>query len=128
MSFAHVMIKVVPEKFDSVVATYGKIFTLLGAVEVLNVPVLVGWGQPGNPAFLVKKEEDASNLSGSVHLAFKAASRKEVDDAYALAISLGLKSNGAPGVRAAISPSYYAAFFIDEVGNNVEFLNTDSEA
>lgn len=127
MSFAHVMFKVTPDKFDAVVATYSKLLPLVGAVEVINLPFMVGWGQAGSPFFLIKKETETSNLSGSVHFALKANTRKEVDEGHALAVSLGLKTNGAPGVRAEISPNYYAAFFIDEVGNNVEFLCTEAE-
>jgi len=54
------------------------------------------------------------------HVAFSAANRKAVDQFHAEGLKAGGKDNGAPGLRADYSPTYYAAFLIDPDGNNVE--------
>ena len=54
------------------------------------------------------------------HLAWRAATRAQVDAFYAAAIAAGGKDNGAPGLRPDYHPHYYGAFVIDPEGNNVE--------
>ena len=39
------------------------------------------------------------------------------------ALKVGAKSNGPPGSRTQYSPTYYAAFVPDPVGNNIEFVH-----
>jgi hypothetical protein len=43
-----------------------------------------------------------------------------VDAIHSSALANGAKDNGAPGIRAGIHPKYYATFFHDPVGNNIE--------
>jgi catechol 2,3-dioxygenase-like lactoylglutathione lyase family enzyme len=57
---------------------------------------------------------------GHVHLAFRAESRKAVDDFYAAAMAGGAKDNGKPGIRKEYSENYYAAFILDADGHNIE--------
>ncbi len=57
--------------------------------------------------------------TGRVHLAFQAADRAMVDACYKAALAAGGKDNGAPGERP-YHPGYYAAFFLDPDGNNIE--------
>lgn len=59
-------------------------------------------------------------LRGETHVAFKAASRSEVESFHAVALSMGGRDNGEPGVRAHYHPDYYGAFVLDPDGNNVE--------
>lgn len=61
-----------------------------------------------------------SAAEGSIHLAFVAGSRAEVDAFYAAALAAGGHDNGEPGVRSKYHENYYAAFVIDPAGNNVE--------
>jgi predicted lactoylglutathione lyase len=55
-----------------------------------------------------------------VHLALTAPSRAAVDRFHAGGLKAGGRDNGAPGLRADYSPTYYAAFLLDPAGNNVE--------
>lgn len=57
---------------------------------------------------------------GPAHFAFKAASRKQVDEFYASALQAGAKDNGPPGLRTLYHANYYGAFVIDLDGNNIE--------
>jgi len=46
----------------------------------------------------------------------------QVDACHKAAIALGAKCNGAPGFRQQYHPAYYAAFFYDPLGNNIEIV------
>ncbi len=54
------------------------------------------------------------------HLAWRAATRAQVDAFHQAAMSAGGKDNGAPGLRPDYHPNYYGAFVIDLEGNNIE--------
>ena len=55
-----------------------------------------------------------------LHIAFIAATRKEVDVFYRAALAAGGKDNGAPGLRPDYHANYYAAFVIGPDGHNIE--------
>lgn len=57
--------------------------------------------------------------TGRHHLAFQAKDRAMVEAVYKAALASGGKDNGAPGERP-YHPGYYAAFFLDPAGNNIE--------
>jgi len=78
-----------------------------------------GLGPRDAPALwlhLVRK----GNPGSAAHVAFRATSRAAVDAFHAAGLKAGGRDNGAPGLRADYSPTYYAAFLIDPDGNNVE--------
>lgn len=54
------------------------------------------------------------------HIAFRVNSEEEVKNFYNKAIELGASDNGGPGIREKYAPNYYAAFFHDFDGNNIE--------
>jgi catechol 2,3-dioxygenase-like lactoylglutathione lyase family enzyme len=56
----------------------------------------------------------------AMHVAFKAASRGDVDLFFEAAILAGGKPNGQPGLRPHYHRDYYAAFVLDPDGHNVE--------
>jgi catechol 2,3-dioxygenase-like lactoylglutathione lyase family enzyme len=57
-----------------------------------------------------------------LHIAFRAKDRKAVAKFHAAALAAGGTDNGAPGVRADYSPTYFAAFILDPDGNNLELV------
>jgi catechol 2,3-dioxygenase-like lactoylglutathione lyase family enzyme len=59
----------------------------------------------------------------SVHVAFAADRREQVDAFYAAAIEAGGRDNGAPGVRPEYSEGYYGAFVLDPDGHNIEAVH-----
>ncbi|HWE15005.1 MAG TPA: VOC family protein [Solirubrobacteraceae bacterium] len=61
--------------------------------------------------------------SGSVHVAFAADRREQVDAFYAAAIAAGGRDNGAPGLRPEYSEGYYGAFVLDPDGHNIEAVH-----
>ncbi|CAG9179901.1 VOC family protein [Cupriavidus respiraculi] len=55
-----------------------------------------------------------------IHLAFRAASAREVDAFHRAALAAGGKDNGAPGLRPVYHANYYGAFVLDPDGYNIE--------
>ena len=66
-------------------------------------------------------------LRGETHVAFTAASRAEVQAFYSVALSMGGRDNGPPGIRAHYHPDYYGAFVLDPDGNNIEAVCHEPE-
>ena len=81
-----------------------------------------GFGPPGAPALWLYESKDAH---GGTHVAIKAKDRKAVAAFQAAALKAGGTDNGAPGLRADYSPTYYAGFVHDPDGNNVEAVCMD---
>ena len=81
-----------------------------------------GFGPPDAPALWLY---EAKKAAGGMHIAFKAKDRKAVAAFHAAALKAGGKDNGAPGLRADYSPTYYAGFVCDPDGNNVEAVCMD---
>ena len=61
------------------------------------------------------------------HLAFEAKSKQEVEAFHKAAIEAGAVDNGGPGYREAYWSGYYAAFFLDPDGHNIEAAFWDYE-
>ena len=80
-----------------------------------------GFGPPGRPHFWVGACGNGA-ASGSVHIAFAAQTRAQVDAFHAAALAAGARDNGAPGLRPHYHPHYYGAFAIDPDGHNIEAL------
>ena len=76
-----------------------------------------GFGPKGAPALWLY---EGGGKSAGTHVAFAAKDRGAVDRFHSAGVKAGGKDNGAPGLRADYSPTYYAAFLVDPDGNNVE--------
>lgn len=59
----------------------------------------------------------------SVHVAFAADRREQVDAFYEAAIAAGGRDNGPPGLRPEYSEDYYGAFVLDPDGHNIEAVH-----
>ena len=57
---------------------------------------------------------------GELHIAFTAKSRSEVHAFYSIALSVGGRDNGKPGLRPHYHANYYGAFVHDPDGHNIE--------
>ncbi|WP_266156870.1 VOC family protein [Dyella silvatica] len=76
-----------------------------------------GFGCAGKPSLWIS--ETSTPIHG-VHVALTAKDRASVDAFYAAALHHGGRDNGAPGLRPHYHPHYYAAFVLDQDGNNIE--------
>ena len=80
----------------------------------------IGYGPPGAGDKLAIKQVDGRvpDIPG-FHLAFSAARRADVVAFHAAALAAGGRDNGAPGLRPAYGPHYFAAFVIDPDGHRL---------
>jgi catechol 2,3-dioxygenase-like lactoylglutathione lyase family enzyme len=82
-----------------------------------------GW-QPeagGRPLFIITAPQDGAPArpGNGTMVAFETADRATVDAVHALALSLGGRCEGPPGLRPAYHADYYGAYFRDLSGNKV---------
>jgi catechol 2,3-dioxygenase-like lactoylglutathione lyase family enzyme len=76
-----------------------------------------GYGDERGPTFWIT---DGKLTLGDAHMAFVAHSRSEVESFFTVALSMGGRDNGPPGLRRHYHPDYYAAFVLDPDGHNIE--------
>ena len=95
----------------------------LGYKVITEVPteftggsIVLGYGVPPKADFWIQEEKPTHRT----HIAFRAESRKQVDDFFKAAIAAGGKDNGKPGIRPHYHENYYAAFVLDPDGHNIE--------
>jgi catechol 2,3-dioxygenase-like lactoylglutathione lyase family enzyme len=98
---------------------YDAVFAVFRYGRTYADPDLVGYGSPDHSFLWLHRSETAQSAT---HVAFAASNRSAVDAFHSAGLSAGGRDNGAPGLRVAYGPSYYAAFLIDPSGNNVEVV------
>jgi len=76
-----------------------------------------GYGH-GKKAFFWIGQRDT--VRTGTHIAFAAENRAAVDAFHAVALSVGGRDNGAPGLRPHYHADYYGAFILDPDGHNIE--------
>ena len=103
-------------------AFYDAALAALGYIRVWEDSSAVGYGlAQGQDLFAVKlRAGDAVAPGAGFHLAFAAPSREAVARFHAEALAHGGLDNGAPGLRPAYGPNYFAAFVIDPDGFRIE--------
>ena len=114
--FDHVVIGV--SDYAASKAFFLKALEPLGVSVVLEGPLGVELSSDGKSSLCIRRVEESR--PAPLHLAFTAASRRQVDEFHRCALEAGGKDNGAPGVRAQYHAHYYAAFVIGPDGHNVE--------
>ncbi|RMQ50410.1 Glyoxalase/bleomycin resistance protein/dioxygenase [Pseudomonas cichorii] len=92
-------------------------YSLPNTVDKLNGPGTVHVGKPfdGKPA----------TAGNGMMPAFRAESRAQVDTLYAAGLAHGGEDEGAPGTRAAYTPSFYVAYLRDPAGNKIAVFFND---
>lgn len=121
--FSHVFVGV--KDFPRALAFYRKVLPVLGIEERFCNPARpwAGWQSvPGpRPLFLIGAPYDgmAHDAGNGQMTAFLAPNRTAVDEAHAIAIANGGRSEGAPGLRPDYHAHYYGAYFRDPEGNKL---------
>lgn len=110
---------------------YEKALAPLGYSVLMEVPpqvtggvMVLGMGIAPKPDFWL---HEGTPQVPRVHIAFRAANRKQVDEFYAAAIAAGGKDNGPPGPRPHYHANYYGAFVLCPDGHNIEAVCHDPE-
>jgi len=103
---------------------YSKALSAIGYSLLAEFPASVtgstdvaGFGESPKPDFWVSK---GTPNNPPVHVAFRVATRAQVDAFFKTAIAAGGRDNGKPGVRPHYHPNYYGAFVLDPDGHNIE--------
>jgi lactoylglutathione lyase len=121
--FSHVFIGV--SDFDRALAFYRPLMACLGLPERFcdRTRPWAGWQTPGTvrPLFLIGTPFDGQpHARGNGQMvAFTAATRELVDQAYRLAVQAGATPEGPPGLRPEYHADYYGAYFRDLDGNKL---------
>ena len=91
-------------------------------VEFGGQLVGVGYGEDRQPTFWIQLPINGqpASMGNGVHIAFRAASRAQVDAFFLAALDQGGVEDGRPGLRTEYHPDYYGAFVRDPDGNKIE--------
>jgi catechol 2,3-dioxygenase-like lactoylglutathione lyase family enzyme len=106
-------------------AFYDGVLAALGCARVWSNEDGVGYGAAGgnDQLALFVQPGHVTPPGAGFHLAFEAPSRAAVDAFHAVALRLGGRDEGAPGLRPHYSPTYYAAFVTDLDGHKLEAVH-----
>ncbi len=98
---------------------YTNVLKPLGYVPLTEGSGYTGMGAKGWSDFWIGSKGKRPERQ---HIGFKARNKKTVKQVYDLAMKNGAKDNGKPGPRPDYSPTYYAAYFLDPDGHNIEVV------
>ncbi|KAF7586289.1 hypothetical protein BBP40_009145 [Aspergillus hancockii] len=112
----HLGIYAPPDQFEALIEWYKNALSPLKYRELMRFPGAVGLGDQV-PDFWISEKKVAAPQQ--VHFAFTAP----VDAFHKAALAAGGTCNGAPGLRPEYHETYYGAFVLDPLGNNVELVN-----
>lgn len=105
---------------------YSRALAPIGYKIIMEVPkeytdgaTVLGYGLPPKPDFWIG---EGTPNEPRIHIAFRAESRKQVDEFHRAALEAGGKDNGAPGPRPHYHEDYYGAFVLDPDGHNIEVV------
>ncbi|KAG8956183.1 hypothetical protein FRC04_004259 [Tulasnella sp. 424] len=125
----HLGIQVPYDTFDTFIKTYLAVLAPLGVKEMYRIgggdkPTVVGMGVPNKPfLWFYQAAKDQTIDPRPVHVAITADTRAQINEFHNLAtVEERLKCNGPPGLRGHYHPSYYAAYVLDPLGNNLEVV------
>jgi catechol 2,3-dioxygenase-like lactoylglutathione lyase family enzyme len=125
MSIDHVSVGVSNMKrakafYDAALAPLG--MKPIYPVEIQGQLVGVGYGEAHQPTFWIQLPINGqpASMGNGVHIAFRAASRAQVDAFFLAALDQGGVEDGRPGLRTEYHPDYYGAFVRDPDGNKIE--------
>lgn len=99
-------------------AFYTAVLPMLGMPVLWKAEDVVGFGADTWVFGIIKSMGEPT----PAHVAFAAVSPDLVQTGYDAAIAAGAVCNGPPGPRPIYGPDYYAAFFFDPDGHNIEVV------
>ena len=103
--------------YDGALAPLGYALLLEIPKEHTGGKAVYGYGVAPKPDFWVA---EGTPNEPRIHIAFRADSRKQVDEFHRAALAAGGRDNGPPGPRPHYHEHYYGAFVLDPDGHNIE--------
>lgn len=103
----------------------------LGASRLATSGAELGYGPTGGPPRLWLNhpfDGQPASVGNGTMPAFAAATRAAVDAFHAAALAHGGSDAGAPGLRPAYGPTFYAAYVRDPDGNKLSAVCTQPQA
>lgn len=117
----HVSIPVKDLAFSS--KFYESILSKIGYSRLVVKEGTVGFGKKYADLWLNHRPNlSSAGISDGFHVCLRALSIQQVEDFHKTAVSLGAKSDGAPGYREQYDDSYFAAFIVDHDDNKIEVV------
>ncbi len=101
---------------------YDAVFAPLGHAKTWAQEKEIAYGRGSARLFWLYPVGGEHVAGLGTHIAFRAETRSEVDEAYAAAIAHGATSLRAAGLHADIGPDYYGAIVLDPDGNKIEIV------
>jgi len=114
--YDHLGLKV--RNLDASVRFYTEALAPLGYVLCSRDETGAGFGPKDAPALWLYLHKGPAGTG--THIAFRAPDHAAIKKFHTAGLKAGGRDNGAAGLRADYSPTYFAAFLIDPDGNNVE--------
>lgn len=105
---------------------YDVVMAALGVAKVGREETWIGYGLRARPTYpdrtylSIRRRDEPIAANTGRHWAFKAPSRRAVDEFWRAGLAAGGRDDGAPGLRPDYHADYYGAFLIDPDGNRVE--------
>lgn len=121
----HVVLQV--DDLNAIGDWYDQMVGLTGGARTFDIPNLIGYALPGQPAQLFFSL--AVDPGGrQTHLALRVEDEATVRRGHELAIALGSEILHEPQLWPQYAPDYYAVFIRDPAGNNFELKYQASTA
>jgi len=101
---------------------YDALFAPLGAANSWSSEKDLAYGPDGQRLFWLYPVADERVAGLGTHIAFRADTPAQVDEAYQAALANGAASLRAAGLHPDIGPDYYGAIVLDPDGNKIEIV------
>ncbi|MDJ0758433.1 MAG: VOC family protein [Woeseiaceae bacterium] len=122
--FSHITLGV--NNLDASIAFYDGVMGVLGYERHSTGDSFAGYGprdgsQFGTNSLWILTPSDGEPASGAngTNIALHAPDRQAVRDFHRVAVELGGRDDGEPGVRADVHPNFYAGYIYDLDGNKL---------
>jgi catechol 2,3-dioxygenase-like lactoylglutathione lyase family enzyme len=107
-------------------AFYDRVLATIGAKRLFDSPQTMAYGRLDREFWIGPPIDGGSpSVGNGSHVAFRCASRAEVDAFHREALAAGGVDDGAPGPHANYSPRFYGAFVRDPDGHKIEAMFWD---
>ena len=116
--FDHVVFGV--RDYEKTKEFYLKVLEPIGVVVLSEGELGIELSSDGKSSLCIRRKPE--EYPAHLHLAFVAENREQVQSFHRIALEIGARDNGGPGLRPNYSGHYYAAYVIDPDGHNIEMV------